>query len=103
MPLILQPVFSELSRDEIELHLLQVRARRMAAVAVYYAGANAKTHHTMIKHQQRMAREYAALAREIEKMNKLEVSIEDRLAKLEIHLQEYRSAEQQLVEIPDGN
>jgi hypothetical protein len=44
MPLILQPVFNEQSRDEIEQHLMVVRARRMSAVAVYYAGVNAKTH-----------------------------------------------------------
>jgi hypothetical protein len=38
MPLILRPVFNEQSRDEIEQHLMVVRARRMSAVAVYYAG-----------------------------------------------------------------
>jgi hypothetical protein len=102
MPLILQPMFSDKSREEIEQHLLMVRSRRMAAVAVYYAGVNAKNLHLIARERQRIAREYAMLAKDIEKMNKLELAIEDRLVKLEQHQQELDFHRDSLVEVEDG-
>jgi len=101
MPLILQPMFSDKSREEIEQHLLAVRARRMAAVAVYYAGVNAKNLHLVAKERQRIAREYALLAKDLEKMNRLEEAIEERLITLEQHQQELDFHRGSLVEVED--
>jgi DNA repair photolyase len=103
MPLILQPVFSQKSREEIEQHLLVVRAKRMSAVVVYFAGVNAKNMHLIAKEQQRIAREYEMLKRDIDRMGKLEVAIEARLAKLIQHQQEMDVYSGNLVEIEDGD
>ena len=103
MPLILQPTYDGASRDEIERHLLVVRARRMNAVATYYAGVNAKTTHMIVKFQQRLAREYQLLAKDFDKMNKLEEALEKRLNTLEQLAHERDSARDNLVEIEDGD
>jgi hypothetical protein len=96
-------MFDGKTRDEIETHLLVVRAKRMAAVVTYYAGVNAKNLHLVAKEQQRVAREYALLAKDIDKMNKLEMAIEARLTKLEQHQQELEFHRGNLVEIEDGD
>lgn len=103
MPLILQPTFSDKSREEIEQHLLVVRSRRMAAVVTYYAGVNAKTLHGVAKEQGRIAREYEMLRRDINRMNKLEEAIEKRLITLEQHQQQLDMYRGNLVEIDDGS
>jgi hypothetical protein len=103
MPLILQPTFSDKTREEIEQHLLVVRARRMAAVAMYYAGKNAKTNHLIAKEQQRVNREYALLVKDLDKMNALEQKIEERMITLEQHWQELQRHHGNLVEIEDGD
>jgi hypothetical protein len=96
-------MFSQKSREEIEQHLLVVRAKRMAAVVVYYAGVNAKNMHLIAKEQQRIAHEYEMLKRDMERMNKLEDAIESRLAKLIQHQQEMDVYRGNLVEIEDGD
>lgn len=88
MPLVFQPTFSDKTRQEIEQHLLVVRAKRMLAVVTYYAGVNAKNMHLIAREQQRIAREYEMLKRDMDRMNKLEQAIETRLIKLEQHRQE---------------
>jgi hypothetical protein len=101
MALVLQPAFSDKTREEIEQHLLVVRARRMAAVVTYYAGVNAKNLHLIIKDRQRIAREYAMLARELVKMDKLDAIVETRLAKLTQLQQELDIHQSNMVEIAD--
>jgi hypothetical protein len=101
MALVLQPAFSDKTREEIEQHLLVVRARRMAAVVTYYAGVNAKNLHLIIRDRQRIAREYAMLARELVKMDKLDAIVETRLAKLTQLQQELDIHQGNMVEIED--
>jgi hypothetical protein len=101
MPLILQPTFSDKTRQQIEEHLLVVRARRMAAVVTYYAGVNAKNMHLIMKEQQRIAREYAMLARDLARMDKLDAAIEARLGVIVQHQQELDIYRGNIVEIED--
>jgi len=103
MALILQPKFSEKSRDEIEAHLMVVRARRMQAVAVFYAGKNAKVMHATAKFQDRIRREYEMLGKDLAKYDRLDEVVEKRLATLEQLLQDLGSAQDQYVELPDGD
>lgn len=83
MPLILRPKFDDLSRAEIEAHIEAVRARRMAAVVQYHAGVNAKLRHASAKINDRLAREYSHLARDIEKLDKLDEKIRERMESLD--------------------
>ena len=102
MPLVFQPAFSDKTREEIEAHILVVRARRMAAVVTYYAGVNAKNLHLIARDRQRVAREYFLLARDLARMDKLDAAIEDRLVKVIQHQQELDIHLGNLVEIEDG-
>lgn len=101
MPLILQPKFSDLSREEIESHIEQVRARRMAAVVQYHAGVNAKLEFTSVKIQAKIAREYHLLSQDIEKADKLDEKIEQRLQTLEMHMQELGQTHDALIPMED--
>lgn len=106
MPLILQPKFSEKSRDEIEAHIEQVRARRMSAVVQYHAGVNAKLMHVAASIQHRIAREYYLLSKDIAKMDALDEKLQLRLQTLEMHMQELGQAQDgmvQLEETEDGD
>jgi hypothetical protein len=103
MPLILQPKFSDKTRDEIEQHLSVVRARRMQAVAVFYAGKNAKVMHATAKFMDRINREYTMLAKDLARYDKLDEAVEKRLATLEQLSHELQSAQDQYVELPDGD
>lgn len=97
MPLVLQPKFSELSRDEIEAHIIQVRARRLSAVVMYHAGVNAKLSHMSAQIQARIAREYYLLGKDIEKADKLDEKIDARMQTLEMHMQELQQAHERMV------
>jgi hypothetical protein len=103
MPLILQPTFSDRTREQIENHLLEVRARRMAAVVTYYAGVNAKNMHLVSKERLRVMREYQMLKRDLDRMHRLDKAIEERLNKIVQHQQELDFHLSNLVEIPDGD
>jgi hypothetical protein len=97
--LVLQPTFNDKTREEIETHLMEVRARRMLAVATYYQGINAKATAQMAKEQARMQREYGLLLRDIAKLDKIAEEIEKRMIKVEQHLNLLREAEGKLVEV----
>src|SRR3977135_3466857 len=102
MGLILQPKFSDKSRDEIEQHIALVRNRRMAAVVQYHTGVNAKLTHVSAKLQQRIDREYYLLGNEIAKGDKIDEVIEKRLAHLETLLQEAHTIREQMVPVDTG-
>lgn len=103
MPLVLQPTFSDKTRDQIENHLLEVRARRMAAVVTYYAGVNAKNMHLVSKERLRVMREYQMLKRDLDRMHRLDKAINDRLNRIVQHQQELDFHLSNIVEIPDGD
>lgn len=88
MPLVLQPTFNDLSREEIEAHIEQVRARRMAAVVQYHAGVNAKLEYASAKMQAKIAREYHLLGQLIEQGDRIDEKIDKRLQTLEMLIQE---------------
>lgn len=103
MPLVLQPRFSDMSRDEIERHLEGVRARRLSAIVEYHAGVNAKLRGVAAKWQARITREYEMLAIDIGKLDKLDEKVVARLAKLEEYMQEFSRAHEQMIpEIENG-
>lgn len=83
MPLILAPSFDEHTREQIETHLRDVQARRMLAAMEYHAGKNAKLSHESDKIQQRVARQYEMLRKEINALEKAEYKVTDRLAGIE--------------------
>lgn len=101
MPLILQPAFSEKSREEIEQHIIQVRARRLSAIVQYHAGVNAKLRHASAQLQQRIAREYFLLGKEIEKADKLDEKIDKRLQTLEMYMQELSQTHERMMPVED--
>ena len=82
MPLILAPSFDEHSREEIEAHLEEVRARRMVAAIEYATGVNAKLEYEALKVQKKMSAQYEMLAKEIAALDKALEKMEKRLLTL---------------------
>lgn len=103
MGLVLQPQFSDLARDEIEAHIEQVRARRMSAVVQYHAGVNAKLKHASAQLQQRIAREYHMVGKDIEKADKLDEKIQVRMQNLEILMSELESNHDRMIPMEGDN
>lgn len=83
MPLVLSPSFDDHTREQIEEHLNQVRARRMVGAMEYHQGKTAKLSHESDKIQARIARQYELLLKELVALEKAEDKLEDRLAGLE--------------------
>lgn len=88
MPLVLAPSYDDHTREQIEAHLEQVRARRMVAAIDYHNGINEKLTHESDKIQRRIAKEYEMLGKELENLEKYECKVQDRLTKLETMRQE---------------
>jgi hypothetical protein len=88
MPLILQPTFDVKTRQEIEAHIEQVRARRLAASMAYHAGVQQKLSHESDVIQRRIKQQYEMLCKELIRLEKLEDSIQTRLNKLDAMHQE---------------
>lgn len=88
MSLILAPSFDEQTREQIELHLGNIRARRMSAAIEYNEGVQAKLHHESDKVQARHARAYEMLKKKLDTLAKSLDAAEDQLAKCESLRQE---------------
>ena len=82
MPLVLSPSFDDHTREQIETHIAEVQARRMSAAVEYHTGKDAKLAHESSKIQQRIARQYEMLGKELEQMDRTIQKVEDRLAGL---------------------
>lgn len=88
MPLVLAPSYDDHTRQEIESHLVQVRARRMVAAIEYANNVNEKLQHESDKIQRRMSKEYEMLGKELVNLEKCEEKVQDRLTKIESLRQE---------------
>jgi hypothetical protein len=82
MPLVLQPHFTQLEREEVEARLEQVRLRRMAAAMVYYQGQQAKLEAAGTKHEKIMDDQMRLIEADLERADALMLKIEGRLEKL---------------------
>lgn len=82
MPLILSPSFDDHTREQIETHIAEVQARRMSAAVQYHTGKDAKLAHESDKIQNRIARQYDMLGKELEQMDRIIEKVENRLAGL---------------------
>jgi len=82
MPLVLAPSFDDHTREQIETHIAEVQARRMSAAVEYHTGKDAKLAHESSKIQQRIARQYDMLGKELEQLDKVMEKVENRLAGL---------------------
>jgi hypothetical protein len=88
MPLILQPSFTDMTREQIEEHLSLVRARRMQAAMEYHAGQNVKLQKENKLLLGKIATQYGLLARDISRLDDLDNKIQERLNKISALLQE---------------
>lgn len=88
MSLVLAASYDDHTREEIEAHLVQVRARRMVAAIEYANGVNEKLTHESDKIQRRMAKEYEMLGKELVNLEKIEDKVQERLIKLDTLRQE---------------
>lgn len=88
MPLVLAPSYDDHTREQIEAHLEQVRARRMVAAIEYHNGVNTKLSHESEAIQRKMAKEYEMLGKELENLEKYECKVFDRMTKLDSLRQE---------------
>lgn len=82
MPLVLAPSFDDHTREEIEMHLVAVQARRMEAAVEYHTGKDAKLAHESQKIQNKIAHQYMMLGKEIEQLDRIYEKVNDRLAGL---------------------
>jgi hypothetical protein len=83
MPLILKPDLSDLSAEEIEEHLMGVRARRMVGAVEYIAGKNMKLSYESVKIQKKVQMEYERLGRAINKLDAADELVQKHLLKIE--------------------
>jgi hypothetical protein len=83
MPLVLQPELLSKSRDEIESHLEEIRARRMVAAIEYNAGKEAKLAHESDKLQRKVKGECEMLGKEIMALDRALWKVEQRLIRVE--------------------
>lgn len=83
MPLVLAPSFDDHTREQIEMHVAQVQARRMVAAIEYHTGKDAKLSHESAKLDRRLEHKYMMLGKEIVALEKAENKVLDRLAELE--------------------
>lgn len=98
MPLVLAPSFDDHTREQIELHIAAVQARRMSAAVTYHTGKDAKLAHESDKIQAKIARQYEMLGKELEQMDKVIEKVENRLAGL-THLQNELGMVQEMREL----
>lgn len=81
--LVLQPAIDRMSREEVEAHLEEVRARRMTAAIEYQIGTNAKIDRANTVLGRRMEQQYQMLEKEILKLDSLDEKIQKRLNTIE--------------------
>lgn len=88
MPLVLAPSYDDHTREQIENHLEAVRARRMVAAIEYHQGEQMKLTHESDKIQNKIAKQYEMLGKEIARLESAEQKVLDRLTTLETLRQE---------------
>lgn len=88
MALVLQPDIHSVSREELEAHIEEVRARRMVAAIEYMEGKNAKLTHEAEKIQRRIKGQYDMLGKEIMRLDSLLEKVEARMVVIESMKQE---------------
>lgn len=79
MPLILQPSLDEHTREQIEAHVEEVRARRMVAVIEFNAGKQAKLENELNSVNRKLIQQYTMLGKEIEQLDRLDAKLSKRL------------------------
>lgn len=82
MPLVLQPLFTEQSREELENFLATVRARRLSVAVEFYETKNQKIEHLSDQMQRRMRGLIDSLNRDLDRLDQLILKCEDRSQKL---------------------
>jgi len=91
--LTLQPTYSDMTRQQIEEFLEQVRARRLAASMEYHQGQTIKLHRAHAVLERRIKQQYELLGKELIRLEELDDKIQNRLNKLSIMLQETETIE----------
>jgi len=94
MALILRPCFDDLTRQEIEQHIEQVRSRRMVAAMEYQAGKTLALSQESEKVQRRIKQQYELLGKEILQLDKLDERIDKRMTTIETLRQEFNLIEE---------
>lgn len=93
MPLVLQKTIREMSREEFEAFLEQVRFTRMAAAIEYHAAKQAKQSKHKSKLDMRLERHYEMLEKDMDKLMRAEEALEDRLTRIEEVKQEMETVD----------
>jgi hypothetical protein len=76
MPLIIHTSVADLTKTELEAHIMAVQSRRMVAAVTYYRGANAKHQSAIDKDDKRLGNKYVQLGKKLTQLDKLINSIE---------------------------
>lgn len=99
MPLVLQPSIDSVSREELEAHIEAVRSRRLLATVEFYTSKNEKLEGMSDKIRDRLKKEWAMLAKEIDQLDRIDAKVSDRLVKIEGLKQEIGLIGDQMVEV----
>jgi SMC interacting uncharacterized protein involved in chromosome segregation len=94
MPLTLQPLFSNQTKEQALEWLEQVRARRMQAAMEYHHGQTLKLEREEEVLQRRIRQQYELLGKDINRMEALDEKIQERLNKLTMLLQECETVQE---------
>lgn len=89
MPLILTPSFDEHTRQQIEAHLEEVRARRLVAALEFEEGRKGKIAKQADKVARQMQAQYKMLKKELIRLEGAETKVQERLTKLTHLLNEH--------------
>lgn len=98
MPLVLAPSFDEHTREQVEAHVRDVQARRMVGAIEYHQGKNSRLKHESAKMEERIAKKYDMLGKELIALEKAENKVIDRLAELE-HLKNEQGMVNDMIEL----
>jgi DNA repair ATPase RecN len=96
--LILQPSIKEATREELEEHLDQIRARRLVAAVEYYNNRNEKLANKNSVLGRKIAQNMDRLEKEMETLDRALVKVEERLEAIDILRQEMGSNVEEMVD-----
>ena len=86
--LVLQPTLDDMTEDELEQRIEQVRARRIVAAMTYIEGQHLKHEAELDKAERKMVAHYEMLGKEFERPDKAIVACERRVKAITILKQE---------------
>lgn len=88
MSLVLQPTLADMTTEELEQRIEQARARRIIAAMEYVAGQELKLENEQDKVRRKLLQHYTMLEKELERMERCLIALDQRVQTIEMLRQE---------------